>query len=202
MKPLLAVSCFVLIVLSTAFVVNADIPKPKPAPKEARNLLYTDIEIVPDAKATEATLQIKQSDLKEFRATLDSNLANPTIAASITNSRTRTIIAGVLLFMSVSFAGVWLARSSRTSGKLGRGQKAAAIALMGMATIGAAALITRGNAGPPPSYRWRGFPSALAAGQSFAGPVLLQVVPDDQLPNTGMRLTLPIKKQNAKGDDE
>ena len=202
MKTLLAVSCFVLIVLSTAFVALADIPKPKPQPKETRNDLYTSIEIVPDAKATEATLQIKESDIKGFRAALDGNLANPTIAASITNSRTRTIIAGVLLFMSVSFAGVWLARSSRMNRKLGRGQKAVALALMGIATIGVAAIITRGNAGPPPSYRWRGFASALAAGQSFAGPVILQVVPDDQLPNTGMKLTLPLKKQNAKGEDE
>jgi hypothetical protein len=202
MKTLLTVSCFALFVLSTAFVVNADIAKPKPQPKEARNVLYTDIEIVPDAKATNATLQIRESDIKEFRAALDGNLANPTIAASITNSRTRTIIAGVLLFMSVSFAGVWLARSSRMGGKLGRGQKAVALALIGMATIGAAAIITRGNAGPPPSYRWRGLASALAAGQSTAGPVILQVVPDDQLPSTGMKLTIPLKKPNTKGEDE
>ena len=202
MKTLLAVSCFVLIVLSTTFVVHADLAKPKPSPKEVRNVLYTDIEIVPDSKATNATLQIRESDIKEFRAALDGNLANPTIAASITNGRTRTIIAGVLLFMSVSFAGVWLARSSQTLGKLSRGQKTIAIALIGVATIGAAAIITRGNAGPPPSYRWRGLAAALAAGQSTAGPVILQVVPDDQLPNTGMKLTIPLKKQNTKGEDE
>ena len=30
--------------------------------------------------------------------------------------------------------------------------------------IGAAAIITRGNAGPPGSYRWRNLPQALAEG--------------------------------------
>jgi hypothetical protein len=201
MKPVLVISCFVVLVL-TAVAVRADIPRPKPTATPAGTLSYSSIEIVPDSKATNATLQIRQSEFNNLRAGLDGTPQKQGIVGSIANSRTRTIIAGLLLFMSVSFAGVWLARSARTSQGAGRGQKAIAIAIIGVATLGAAAIVTRGNAGPPPSYRWRNLATALAAGESTAGPVVLQVVPDDQLPNTGARLTIPLKKQNKKGEDE
>jgi hypothetical protein len=201
MKPVLVISCLVL-VLTAALVVEADVPRPKPTPSPEGKISFSSLEVVPDPKATNAILQIRQSEFDNLRASLDGAPQKQSIVASITNSRTRTIIAGLLLFMSVSFAGVWLARSSRTSQGAGRGQKAIAIAIIGVATLGAAAIVTRGNAGPPPSYRWRNLPTALAAGQSTAGPVVLQVVPDDQLPNTGAKLILPLKKQNQKGEDE
>jgi len=184
---------------ATALVVNADVARPKTQPSKQN--VYSSLEIVPDGKATNATLQIRQSDLTALRAALD-NTEKPTFAASITHSGSRTIIAGVLLFMSVSFAGVWLARSSRSGKGMGRRQKAVAVALIGLATIGAAAIITRGNAGPPPSNRWRNIAIALTAGESTSGPVVLQVLPDSDLPNTGARLILPLKKQTKNGEDE
>jgi hypothetical protein len=140
--------------------------------------------------------------MNNLRASLDGS-TQPNVLASISSSRNRTIIAGMLLFMSVSFAGVWLARSARRNNGIGRGQKVAVIALLGIATLGAAAIVTRGNAGPPPSYYWRNLPTSLAAGESVTGPVLLQVVPDSELPNSGAKLILPIKKQqNKKAEDE
>jgi hypothetical protein len=198
MKPLLAVSCFVLIVLSTAFVVNADIAKPKPE----HTKIFSSLEIVPDPKANNATLQIHQSDLNALRAAIDGQPANTTLATSISRSGPRTIVAGVLLFLSLSFAGVWLARASRSGATLNRGQKTVAVLLVTAATIGAAAIITRGNAGPPPAYRWKNLPTALATGESTAGPVMIEVIPDDPNTGTGMVLTIPLKKKNAKGDDE
>jgi hypothetical protein len=106
-----------------------------------------------------------------------------------------------LLFLSVSFFGVWLARAFRSGSGLRRNQKVTAIALI-VATVGAAAIITRGNAGPPPSYRWRNLPTALASGQSTAGSVLLEVVPDDPNASTGIKLIIPLKKQKANGEEE
>ena len=50
--------------------------------------------------------------LEEFRAALDGAAGNTTIAASIAHSPTRTIVAGLLMFLSVSIAGVLFARSS------------------------------------------------------------------------------------------
>jgi hypothetical protein len=77
-----------------------------------------------------------------------------------------------------------------------------AVLLVTAATLGAAAIITRGNAGPPPAYRWKNLPTALAAGESTAGPVMIEVIPDDPNTGTGMVLTIPLKKKNAQGDDE
>ena len=202
MKPLLAIACFVLIVLSSAFVVNADLPKPKPSQKSENTTIFSSLEIVPDPKANNAKLQIHQSDLKALRAALDGQPANTTLAANISHSGPRTIVAGVLLFLSLSFAGVWLARASRSGATLNRGQKTVAVLLVTAATLGAAAIITRGNAGPPPAYRWKNLPTALAAGESTAGPVMIEVIPDDPNTGTGMVLTIPLQKKNAKGDDE
>jgi hypothetical protein len=196
MKPVLAL-LFLLITTTIAF---ADVPRPKPAASPQGTYSFSSLEVVPDPKATNAILQIRQSEMNNLRAAVDGT--QPGVVASITNSRTRTIIAGMLLFMSVSFAGVWLTRSARTSQRIGREQKIVAITLIGIATLGAAAIVTRGNAGPPPSYRWRNIATALTAGESTAGPVVLQVVPDSDLPSTGAKLILPLKKQNKNGEDE
>jgi hypothetical protein len=195
MKTLLALLCLVFVVIT----VRADVPRPKPSPSQKTTQVSTSLEVAPDPKSFDAVLQIRQSDIGYLRAALDGN-QDANLTASITNNRSRTIIAGLLLFVSVSFAGVWLARSARF-GTMGRGQKTAAIAIIGVATLGAAAVITRGNAGPPPSYRWRGISTNLAEGKSTYGPLVIQVVPDDQLPNTGAKLILPLKKDKKDGDE-
>ena len=190
-----------VVVLTAALVALADVPRPKPSTSPQGTYSFSSLEVVPDPKATNAILQIRQSEMNNLRAAVDGSQKTGMLA-SISSSRSRTIIAGMLLFMSLSFAGVWLARASRASQGIGRGQKAIAIAVIGIATLGAAAIVTRGNAGPPPSYRWRNIATALAAGESTAGPVMLQVVPDSDLPNTGAKLILPLKKQNKNGEDE
>ena len=199
MKAIQFVACIVLLVLSVV-LVRADIAKPKTTPQENKSL-YTSLEVIPDAKATEARLQIRQSTLNDLRAALNGEPRNATIASTITRSSTRTIIAGLLMFLSVSFGGVWLVRAFRSGQGLRRTEKIAAIALA-VATFGAAAIITRGNAGPPPAYRWRNLPTALAGGQSTYGPVILEIVPDDPNSSIGMKLTIPLKKQKPNGEDE
>ena len=192
----------VLVLVMSVVLVRADIPKPKTTPQQTENKsLYTSLQIIPDAKASNAKLQIRQSELNELRAALNGAPTNA-LAATITHSNTRTIIAGFLLFLSVSFGGVWLARASRSGSGLQRTQKIVAITLIAVATLSAAAIITRGNAGPPPAFRWRNLPTALAAGQSTTGPVILEIVPDDPNSSSGMTLTIPLKKQNSGGEEE
>jgi hypothetical protein len=199
MKNLRFIGCLVVLGLSVV-IARADIAKPQPTPQPNKQL-YTALEIIPDANATEARLQIRQSTLNDLRAALNGTPTNAALASTITHSRTRTIIAGLLLFLSVSFGGVWLARVSHSGFGLRGTQKLIAIALVAVATLSAAAIITRGNAGPPPAYRWRNLPTSLAAGQSTSGPVILQIVPDD--PNSfTMKLIIPLKKQKANGEDE
>ncbi len=197
MKPLLFACCFVLLTAISAQPANADVAKPRPSEKPGKIVLHTSLEIATDAKAYEARLQISESSLKSFRAALDVRADdNTTIAASIGQSPTRTIIAGMLMFLSVSIAGILFARSS-----FSRTQKAAGAVILVAAMIGAAAIITRGNAGPPGSYRWRNLPQALAQGKSTAGGVDIEIVPDDAMTSTNMRLILPLKKQNSSGEE-
>jgi len=200
MKAILICSLSLLFLTFTA-LANADIARPKQSPtaNQSRVVLHTSLEIAPDSKIYEARLQIPQSQLQEFRAALDAAAGNTTIAASVTGNSTRTIIAGSLLFLSLSFAGVWLARSRHQAGA-GRMRKAIAAAVIVMATIGAAAIITRGNAGPPGYYRWRTLPQALSDGHSTAGGVDIEIVADDPNSRAGLKLLIPLRK--AKQGEE
>jgi len=194
MKAILFICSLCLLFLTITPIVDADIAKPKQSPtaSQTRVVMHTSLEIVPDSKIYEARLQIPQSQLQEFRAALDSAAGNTTIAASVTRSSTRTIIAGALLFLSFSFAGVWLARSRNPAAS--RTSKVIVAAVIAFATIGAAAIITRGNAGPPGYYRWRNLPQALSDGHSTAGGVDIEIVADDPNSRTGIKLLIPLKK--------
>ena len=101
------------------------------------------------------------------------------------------------MFMAVSVAGVLIARSS----SFGRAQKTVGAVLLVAIVLGAAAIITRGNAGPPASWRWRNLPQALAEGKPTVGPLDVEIIPDDQMNGRTMRLIIPLKKQNASGEE-
>ena len=185
-----------LIVFSTS-AAKADVAKPKPPEKAARYVLHTSLEISTDPKAYEAKLQISESDLKTFRAALDGAGGSPPVLGGLALSSGRTIVAGLLMFMAISVGGIMIARSS----SFGRTQKALAAVFFVAVLIGAAAIITRGNAGPPGSYRWRNLPQALAEGKPTIGGVDVEVVPDSEMSGHSMRLIMPLKKQNGNGDE-
>ena len=177
------------LLLSLAVPAFGDIAKPREAPSPSPELrkivLHTRLVVVPDNKAWEAKLQISQSSLQELRAAIGNE--NQSAAQSITRSSTRTIIAGVFMFLSLSLAGVWLARSVQT-----RGQKAVAALLFGTAVIGAAAMIAQANAGPPGSYYWKKLPQNLSKGASTTGGLNIEIVPDSDI-GGGMQLVVPMK---------
>jgi hypothetical protein len=197
MKAILLICSLGLLVLTITRTVDADLPRQKQSPKptESRVVLHTSLEIAPDSKLYEARLQIPQSQLQNLRAALDAAGGNSTVAASATASPTRTIIAGSLLFLSLSFAGVWLARSRSKPG-VGRTRKAVAAVVIVTATIGAAAIITRGNAGPPGYYRWRNLPQSLSDGHSTVGGLDIEIVADNPNSYNGMKLLIPLRKAN------
>src|ERR1041385_2928422 len=190
MKSLL----FVFVLLTAASIATADVAKLK---TPAKPVLHTSLEIVPDATVYEAKLQISQSDFKNLRAALDGNPGSAPIVGGIAFSAPRTIIAGLLMFMAVSFAGVMIARSS----SFGRRQKTVAAALLVAVVLGAAAIITRGNAGPPPSWRWHNLPQALAEGKPTIGGVDVEIVADDDQMRGRMRLLIPLKKPTTPGEE-
>jgi hypothetical protein len=188
---------FLVVLLTAVSTVHADVPKPKTPDKQAKPVLHTSLEIVPDPTVYEAKLQISQSDFKNFRAALDGDPGNAPLVGGLAFSAPRTIIAGLLMFMAVSVAGVMIARSS----SFGRTQKTVGAALLVVIVLGAAAIITRGNAGPPPSWRWHNLPQALAEGKSTIGGVDVEIVPDGQMNGRTMRLIIPLKKQATPGEE-
>ena len=185
---------FLVVLLTAISTAYADVPRPKTPTKP---VLHTSLEIVPDSTIYEAKLQISQSDSKYFRAALDGDPGNQPIAGGIMFSAPRTIIAGLLMFMAVSVAGVMIARSS----SFGRTQKTVGAALLVVIVLGAAAIITRGNAGPPPSWRWHNLPQALAEGKPTIGGVDVEIVPDNQMNGRTMRLLIPLKKAVVPGEE-
>lgn len=199
MKTLLSLAFLLVLTALSVSTVSADIAKPKPT-EQQKFLLRRKLEIVPDEKAWQARLQITQSDLQELRAALDGADRNMTVAASIAQSPTRTLIAGVLLFLSVSFAGVWLARASRTS--MGGRSKAVAAVILVVAVLGAAAIITRGNAGPPPGYwSWMKLSKNFSQGKATSGDFMIEIVPDQPNRPPGVKLLIPYNSKQSGGDE-
>ena len=197
MKSAFCLCLLTLVLLMITMPLRADIARPKPSPQKDENkvVLHTGLQIVPDAKASEARLQISEDTLKRLRVALNEAPTSPSLAARIAHSSTRTIVAGLLLFLSVSFGGVWLARSVGSKHTtLGRHQKAVALVLLGIATLGAAAIITRGNAGPPSYYAWRNLPDALSHGRATQGGLDIEIIPE----GSGIKLIIPLKiKENG-----
>jgi hypothetical protein len=109
------------------------------------------------------------------------------MAQRVAHSSTRTIFAGLFMFLSLSLAGVWLARSVQS-----RGQKIVTVLLLGTAVVGAAAMITQANAGPPGSYYWKKLPQNLSKGAPTNGGLDIVVVPDGS-DGSGMKLIIPTR---------
>jgi len=197
MKTLLSLAFLFAVSAFAVISVSADIAKP-PKPAESKVVMGRKLEIVPDQKTWQARLQISQSDFQELRAALNGTTgSNGTIAANIAQISTRTIVAGVLLFLSVSFAGVWLARRSSAT----RARKAIAAGVVVVAVLGVAAIITRGNVGPPPGYlSWKDLGKNFQQGKPTSGQMMIEVVPDDADNPPPIRLLLPTKPKDGPAE--
>lgn len=199
MKTLLFACCVVLL---AAVSVNADLAPSRPsdsrvsADKKVKPVLNTGLEITTDPNGRQAKLQISQSDLNELRAAVAGTAGEGPGRGGFAFSASRTIIAGALMFLALSVAGILFARS----GVFGRSQKIAAGLLVGAFVLGGAAVITHGNAGPPEWYRWRSLPQALTEGKPTYGSVSVEVVPDGEMSGR-MKLIIPLKKPNTPGEE-
>ena len=191
MKRTLILSVAICALLASAIYAFADIARPKPSPVEPKPVFYTGLTVVPDAKSYEARLQISRATLERLQKASANNGGAPSLAQSVMQSSTRTIMAGLFMFLAVSFAGVWLARSSQR-----RNHKAVAAVLLVAIVFGIATVIVRANAGPPPYLRWQNLPQALKDGKETVGGVSIEIVPGDD----NMKLIIPLKNKNQPGE--
>ncbi len=174
------------LVLALTVTVLGDIARPNSnsSSKPVKVVIHSGLQIVPDAKAYEARLEIPQELWNQMRAGMTDLPSNPTLAQRIAQSSPRTIIAGLFLFLSVSFAGVWLVRSGQ------RNQRIAAAILLSAAILGAATIITRANAGPPGYVRWQNLPKNLNEGRPTSAGVDIVIVTEGDT----IKLVMPFRK--------
>jgi hypothetical protein len=193
MKRIMVLCAAALLLIGCGVYAFGDIARPKetPTPAPRRVVLHTGLQIVPDAKSYEARLQISQRTLDLIRGSGGGTSANQTLTQRLMQSSTQTIMAGMFMFLAVSFAGVWLARSSQR-----RGQKAAAVLAIGV--LGGATMIVRANAGPPGIYYWRNLPKNLTKGETTRGGLDIEIVPGD---DSGIKLIVPMKKTTEYGEE-
>src|SRR6266536_4653259 len=193
MKRTLILSAAICALLTSGIYAFGDIARPKvsPAPKEPKTVLYTSLSVAPDAKIYEARLQISQQTLQEIAKEAGKISSNQSMTERLMHSSTRTMMAGLFMFLAISFAGVWLARSSQR-----RNVKAIAAVLVIAFMFGVATVMVRANAGPPGYIYWQSLPNNLTNGKSTSGGVSVEIVPD----NERIKLIIPMRKKNGNGE--
>ena len=192
MKRILILSAAICALLASAILAFGDIARPKPSPAEAKTIFYTGLTVTSDSKSYEARLQISQETLKRLQEAAANNGGTASVTQRVMHSSTRTIMAGLFMFLAVSFAGIWLARSSQR-----RNHRALAAMLLVAIVFGVATVIVRANAGPPGYIRWQNLPQSLKDGKETTGGLQIELVPGDD----NMKLIIPLKKRNQSGEE-
>ena len=189
MKRTLIATGAVVALLASALYAFGDIARPKPTP---RSILYSGLTITSDPKAFEARLVISENTLKTLQEAGARNGGDAALSQQIMHSSSRTIMAGLFMFLAISFAGIWFARSGQR-----RNTKAIAAAILVGAIFGLGAIIVRANAGPPGYIRWQNLPQNLKDGKDTSGGVSIEVVPGDE----NMKLIIPVRKSSKPGEE-
>jgi len=191
MKPTLILSASIAALLASTIYAFGDIARPKPSPAETKPVFYTGLPVASDAKAYEARLQISQETLKRLQEAAANNGDKVSMSQRIMHRSTRTMMAGLFMFLAVSFAGVWLARSGQR-----RNHKVVAAVFLVAVVFGFATVIVRANAGPPGYIRWQNLPQALKDGKVTSGGVQIEVVQGDD----DIKLIIPFRNTNRPGE--
>jgi len=192
MKKTLLLVAAVAGLLASGIYAFGDIARPKPSPTAGKVIFYSGLSVVSDPKSYEARLQISQETLKRLNEAANREGGSSSLTQNIMHSSTRTMMAGVFMFLAISFAGVWLARSNQK-----RNVKAIAAVLTFAFVVGLATVIVRANAGPPGYIRWQNLPQSLKDGKETIGGVQIELVPGDD----NMKLIIPLRNQKRNGEE-
>lgn len=193
MKRILILAAAVAVLLATFAFAFGDLARPGTTPKtnEGKVVYYSGLTVMSDSKASDARLQIPAETLKEINEAAARRDGSASLMQSIKHSSTRTMMAGLFMFLAVSFAGVWLARSSQR-----RNVKAIAAVLMIAFVFGMATVITRANAGPPGYIRWQNLSQNLKDGKATSAGVDIEIVSGDGQ----IKLIVPLRNTNRPGE--
>src|SRR3989440_552960 len=168
MKRTLILSGAICALLVSAIFAFGDIARPKPtaeAKEEAKTVLYTGLEVTTDAKAYEARLQISRDTLERMAKEAAGTPSSQSMTQNIMHSSTRTMMAGLFMFLAISFAGVWLARSNQ---KRNTKAIAAVLAISFMFCFGTG--IVRAKSGPPGYIRLPNLPQSFQKREENVAP--------------------------------
>ena len=187
MKTILVSTAAILAVVLSGIYAFGDSEGPKSsATPEVRTIAYSRLTIVADNKPWDATLQISEGALKRIQEGAAHRGDSSSLTQSITHSSTRTIMAGLFMFLAISFAGVWLARSKER-----HNVKAIAAVLVVAFTFACATIVVRANAGPTGYIYWHNLPQSLKDGKETSGGLNIQIVSGD---DSEMKLLIPLRR--------
>ena len=174
MKRILISTAAIGALLTSFAFAFGDIARPKPTKPVEPIRVNSSLTIASDSKAYDARLQIPIETLKEINEAVQRGDDSASLMQNIRHSSTRTMMAGLFMFLAISFAGVWLARSNQR-----RNLKAIAAVLVIAFVFGFATVIVRANAGPPGYVRWRNLGQNLKDGKETDADVGIEIVPGD-----------------------
>jgi hypothetical protein len=185
-RILISTAAILALALSTIYTF-ADLARPKSnTTPEVKTVAYSRLTIVADNKPWDATLQISEGALKRIQEGAGRRGDSASLTQSITHSSTRTIMAGLFMFLAISFAGVWLARSEKRLNA-----KAIAAVLVVGSVFAFATIMVRANAGPTGYIYWHNLPQSLKDGKESSGALNIQIVPGD---DAEMKLLIPLRR--------
>ena len=188
MKRTLISTAAIFALLAAAALAFGDIARPKTSPSQIKSVLYTRLEVKPES-VSEARLQISEETLRQIAKSAHEGASTTSTTQRLMHSSSRTMVAGLFMFLSISFAGVWFARSAQ------RRNHKAIVAVVGLAAcFGLATIIVRANAGPQGLYYWQHLGDNLNKGRTTDGGVSIEVVPGD---DSIIRLVVPVKKKGG-----
>jgi len=187
MKRILISTAAILALTLSAICAFGDDTRPKSDPTpEAKTVAYSRLTIVADNKPWDATLQISEGALKRIQEGAARRGDSASLTQSITHSPMRTMMAGLFMFLAISFAGVWFARSGKS-----QNAKAIAAVLVVAFVFAFATLMVRANAGPTGYIYWHNLPQSLKDGKETSGGLNIQIVPGD---DSEMKLLIPLRR--------
>ncbi|MFY9622629.1 MAG: hypothetical protein WAM70_04750 [Pyrinomonadaceae bacterium] len=194
MKRILISTAAIAALLTSFAFAFGDIARPKPTKpiEPIRQIsVNSSLTITSDSKISDARVLIPAETLKELNEAVQRGDDSASLMQSIRHSSTRTMMAGLFMFLAVSFAGVWLARSNQR-----RNIKAVAAVLVIAFVFGFATVIVRANAGPPGYVRWRNLAQNLKDGKETDADVSIEIVPGDG----DIKVIIPVRNPNRPGE--